>query len=117
MVPGEPPAAPLPPAEPPGEELLRVTGLTRPGVIEDLSLTVRRGEIVGTFAVYHRTPYEPDGRDDELVERFTHLASLAVEHDRALRERAARHAADSAIGAETSAAVNDVVRYERSRAA
>ena len=31
----------------PGEELLRVTGLRRDGVLRDVSLTLRRGEIVG----------------------------------------------------------------------
>lgn len=55
-----------------------------------------RTVVVGTFAVYHGTPYEPDERDAELVRRFTHLASLAVEHDQAARERDARHAADLA---------------------
>jgi signal transduction histidine kinase len=53
-----------------------------------------RDEVVGTFAVYHHTPYEPDERDRELVRRFTHLASLAVEYDRASTEREARHAAE-----------------------
>ena len=53
-------------------------------------------EVVGTFAVYHRTPYEPGDRDAELVRRFTHLASLAVEHARASKERDARHAAELA---------------------
>jgi signal transduction histidine kinase len=55
-----------------------------------------RSDVVGTFAVYHREPYEPDERDRELVRRFTHLASLAVEYDRASSEREARHAADLA---------------------
>jgi signal transduction histidine kinase len=55
-----------------------------------------RFQVVGTFAVYHQTPYEPDRRDEELVRRFTHLASLAVEHDQASTEREARHAADLA---------------------
>jgi signal transduction histidine kinase len=52
--------------------------------------------VVGTFAVYHRVSYEPDLRDEELVRRFTHLASLAVEHDQASIEREARHVADLA---------------------
>jgi signal transduction histidine kinase len=52
--------------------------------------------VVGTFAVYHQTPYEPDRRDEELVRRFTHLASLSVEHDQAAKEREARHAAELA---------------------
>ena len=55
-----------------------------------------QSRVVGTFAVYHPTPYEPDHRDQELVRRFTHLASLAVEHDEASREREARHRADLA---------------------
>ncbi len=55
-----------------------------------------RSQVVGTFAVYHQTPYEPDQRDEELVRRFTHLASLAVEHDQASKEREARHQADLA---------------------
>jgi signal transduction histidine kinase len=55
-----------------------------------------RGQIVGTFAVYHDVPYEPYRRDSELVRRFTHLASLAVEHDHASNEREARHLADLA---------------------
>ena len=55
-----------------------------------------RSHVVGTFAVYHQTPYEPDQRDEELVRRFTHLASLAVEHDQASKEREARHNADLA---------------------
>lgn len=56
----------------------------------------RGSDVVGTFAVYHRSPYEPDARDAELVRRFTHLASLAVEHAQASTEREARHAADLA---------------------
>lgn len=55
-----------------------------------------RSEVVGTFAVYRDGPYEPDERDQELVRRFTHLASVAVEHDRASKEREARHEADLA---------------------
>lgn len=55
-----------------------------------------RTHIVGTFAVYHRAPYRPDAHDQELVRRFTHLAALAVEHERAARERRARHEADLA---------------------
>ncbi len=55
-----------------------------------------RARVVGTFAVYHQVPYQPDRRDEELLRRFTHLAALAVEHDRASREREARHEADLA---------------------
>ncbi len=55
-----------------------------------------RGTVVGSFAVYHDVPYEPDERDTELVRRFTHLASLAVEHEQASNAREARHHADLA---------------------
>ncbi len=55
-----------------------------------------RAGVVGTFAVYHGDPYEPDLRDSELVRRFAHLASLAVEHDHTSNEREARHRADLA---------------------
>jgi signal transduction histidine kinase len=55
-----------------------------------------RSQVVGTFAVYHMTAYEPHERDQELVRRFTHLASLAVEHAQASTEREARHTADLA---------------------
>ncbi len=55
-----------------------------------------RSHVVGTFAVYHQTPYVPDQRDEQLVRRFTHLASLAVEHAQAATEREARHMADLA---------------------
>ena len=53
-------------------------------------------EIVGTFAVYDRRPHDPDRRERELVRRFTHLASIAVAHDGAAREREARHVAELA---------------------
>ena len=55
-----------------------------------------RTNLVGSFAVYHQTPYSPDDRDQELVRRFTHLASLAVEHGQASSERQARHDAELA---------------------
>ncbi|GAA1955386.1 hypothetical protein GCM10009798_13270 [Nocardioides panacihumi] len=35
---------------------------------------------VGTFAVYHSRPYRPSRRDQLLVDRFTHLASVAIAH-------------------------------------
>ena len=55
-----------------------------------------RANLVGSFAVYHQTPYSPDDRDEELVRRFTHRASLAVEHGQASSERQARHDAELA---------------------
>lgn len=39
----------------------------------------RRG-VVGTFAVYHCRPHRPDLREQRLVERLTHLSSVAIDH-------------------------------------
>lgn len=55
-----------------------------------------QSRIVGTFAVYDSRPHVPDQRERELVRRFTHLASIAVAHDGAAREREARHVAELA---------------------
>ena len=35
---------------------------------------------VGTFAVYHPCPHRPGLREELLVERFTHLAAVAIAH-------------------------------------
>ena len=35
---------------------------------------------VGTFAVYHDHPHCPPPRERRLVDRFTHLASVAIDH-------------------------------------
>lgn len=40
----------------------------------------RDGRPVGTFAVYHPQPHRPGGREQLLVDRFTHLASVAIGH-------------------------------------
>ncbi|MBO1755727.1 GAF domain-containing sensor histidine kinase [Allobranchiibius sp. CTAmp26] len=40
----------------------------------------RDGRPVGTFAVYHRRPHHPSLREQSLVDRFTHLAAVAIEH-------------------------------------
>jgi len=55
-----------------------------------------RARVVGTFAVYSRVRHEPDERERELVRRFTHLASIAIDHERAARERTARYHAEMA---------------------
>jgi signal transduction histidine kinase len=36
--------------------------------------------ILGTFAVYHDEPHGPDEDEERLLGRFTHLASIAIEH-------------------------------------
>ncbi|GAA2848799.1 hypothetical protein GCM10010472_02150 [Pseudonocardia halophobica] len=41
-----------------------------------------RSGVTGTFAVYHDEPHRPDPREERLVERVTHLASVAIDHDR-----------------------------------
>ncbi len=38
------------------------------------------GMPVGTFAVYHPLPHSPTGRERLLVDRYTHLASVAIDH-------------------------------------
>jgi PAS domain S-box-containing protein len=43
-----------------------------------------RGDIVGTFAVYHADPHQPTVREKRLVDRFTYLASVAIENSRLL---------------------------------
>lgn len=39
-----------------------------------------RGGVLGTFAVYHCRPHRPTPREERLVERLTHLASVAIDH-------------------------------------
>ncbi|MBW0106869.1 GAF domain-containing sensor histidine kinase [Pseudonocardia sp. KRD291] len=39
-----------------------------------------RGGVLGTFAVYHCAPHRPTPREERLVERLTHLASVAIDH-------------------------------------
>lgn len=46
----------------------------------------RDGLPVGTFAVYHPHPHRPTGREELLVDRFTHLTSVAIEHADVLGE-------------------------------
>ena len=63
----------------------------------------RRG-ISGTFAVYRMHPHRPTAREELLVQRFTHLASVAIDHDHLFgalveSEERFRHAfQDNAIG-------------------
>ncbi len=60
--------------------------------------------VLGTFAVYHDTPHLPTPREQRLVERFTHLASVAIEHARLYgelaesEERFRRAFEDNAVG-------------------
>ncbi|MHA6781200.1 ATP-binding protein [Pseudonocardia saturnea] len=60
--------------------------------------------VLGTFAVYHDVPHRPSERERRLVERFTHLSSVAIEHARLYgalaesEERFRRAFEDNAIG-------------------
>lgn len=60
--------------------------------------------VLGTFAVYHGEPHTPTDREQRLVERFTHLASVAIEHARLYgalaesEERFRRAFEDNAVG-------------------
>lgn len=38
------------------------------------------GEVLGSFAIYYKRPMRPSSLHLELIERFTNLASLAIEH-------------------------------------
>jgi len=51
---------------------------------------------VGTFAVYHPYPHSPSPREQQLVDRYSHLASVAIEHSTAMRDRRARLEAETA---------------------
>ncbi len=53
----------------------------------------RTGQVLGTFAQYHRTPYHPTVQDQALVDTAVKLAGLAIEQshsDQAIRESEAR---------------------------
>jgi signal transduction histidine kinase len=41
------------------------------------------GTVLGTFAIYYREPRSPTPLDHNLIEQITHLASIAIERERA----------------------------------
>ncbi|HEY4743722.1 MAG TPA: PAS domain S-box protein [Desulfuromonadaceae bacterium] len=45
------------------------------------------GELLGTFAMYHRTPRLPDEAEIQLIESAAHLASIAIERFKAEERR------------------------------
>jgi PAS domain S-box-containing protein len=51
-------------------------------------------QVLGTFAVYYRTPQGPDAQDLLLIERATHLAGIAIERKQAeiVLQQAKEHA-------------------------
>ena len=51
------------------------------------------GRVLGSLAIYHDRPRDPDPSDSELIDIATHLAAIAIERDRereALQQRAAQ---------------------------
>ncbi len=78
-----------------------------------------RDATLGTFAVYHLCPHRPTLREQRLVERFTHLASVAIDHAGlygALAESAERfHRAfqDNAVGMALTDLGGRVVKVNR----
>jgi PAS domain S-box-containing protein len=52
----------------------------------------RDGKILGTFAIYYREPRTPEAEHLQLIENATHLAGIAIEHDRAKAELRAAEA-------------------------
>jgi len=78
-----------------------------------------RTGIVGTFAVYHDHPHRPPRRERRLVDRFTHLASVAIDHARlfgALTEsedRFRRAFEDNAVGMVLAGVDGRMVRVNR----
>ena len=45
------------------------------------------GKVLGTFATYYREPHSPSSQELNVIERITHLASIAIERKRAEEER------------------------------
>src|ERR1700687_2271437 len=41
------------------------------------------GRVLGTFAIYYREPRSPTPQEQNLIEQITHLASIAIERERA----------------------------------
>jgi two-component system cell cycle sensor histidine kinase/response regulator CckA len=55
-------------------------------------ITSPDGGILGTFAIYYREPRSPDVDHLQLITHATHLAGIAIEHDRARSELRAAEA-------------------------
>ncbi|TQS41195.1 ATP-binding protein [Cryptosporangium phraense] len=78
-----------------------------------------RDGVTGTFAVYHRRPHEPTDRETRLVERLTHLASVAIDHDGLLgaltesEERFRRAFEDNAVGMALATLDGRITRVNR----
>jgi len=55
-------------------------------------ITSSDGNVLGTFAIYYREPRNPETHHLQLISNATHLAVLAIEHDRARLELTAAEA-------------------------
>ena len=44
------------------------------------------GRVIGTFAIYHRTPHAPTATDITIIEQSAHLASIAIERSQDARK-------------------------------
>ena len=55
-------------------------------------ITSQDGNVLGTFAIYYRQPRTPDAEHLQLIAHSTHLAGIAIEHDRARAELRAAEA-------------------------
>ncbi|MEY9835556.1 SpoIIE family protein phosphatase [Streptacidiphilus sp. EB103A] len=75
------------------------------------------GELLGTFAMYHRTPQHLREDDLDLSIVFTRTAALAIERHRAEQARRQAHASEQALSSdltfvlETSTAVSEEAHY------
>jgi signal transduction histidine kinase len=60
-----------------------------------------RGKVLGSFAMYYRRPQTPTGDEARLTDVATHIAALAIEHQRT-REALARTQAELAQAAQVT---------------
>lgn len=60
-----------------------------------------RGKVLGSFAMYYRQPQKPTGGEARLTDVATHIAALAIAHQRAL-EALARSQAELAQAAQVT---------------
>ncbi|WP_295695166.1 ATP-binding protein [Lapillicoccus sp.] len=78
-----------------------------------------RDGICGTFAVYHSSPHLPSPREEHLVQRLTHLASIAIDHDTVIgalaasEERFRRAFEDNAVGMALTTPHGAIIRVNR----
>ncbi|MEY9964522.1 serine phosphatase RsbU (regulator of sigma subunit) [Streptacidiphilus sp. MAP12-16] len=96
------------------KDLAREAGLAACWSTPIMSAT---GELLGTFAVYHRTPRAPRAEDLDLSTVFARTAALAIERDRAEHARRTAYAREQAASAdlafilETNTAVSRETHY------